>query len=44
MAARFENFDADGDGAITLDELTSAMARFRAAGGPGGGGPRPPAN
>jgi len=39
MAARFENFDADGDGGITLEEMTAAIARFRAAGGPGAGAP-----
>lgn len=42
MASRFENFDADGDGGVTLEEMTSAFARFRASGG--GAGPRPPAN
>jgi hypothetical protein len=46
MAARFDSMDTDGDGAVTLEEMKAASARFRAGGGGGAGGgeQRPPVN
>lgn len=43
MASRFDVFDANSDGGVTLEELQAASARFRAGGGgaPPGGGQRP---
>ena len=37
MASRFDMFDSDGDGGVTLDEMQAASARFRA----NAGQPRP---